>query len=48
LQLNPVQKIRYFLADHLADQKYVTIGTPDSRALIEESLNSCVPDVWRR
>jgi two-component system response regulator AlgR len=34
LQLVPVEEIRYFLAD----QKYVTIGTADSRVLIEESL----------
>jgi two-component system response regulator AlgR len=36
LQLVPVEEIRYFLAD----QKYVTIGTADSRVLIEESLKS--------
>jgi two-component system response regulator AlgR len=36
LQLVPVEQIRYFLAD----QKYVTIGTGDSRVLIEESLKS--------
>jgi len=36
LQLIPVEEIRYFLAD----QKYVTIGTSDSRVLIEESLKS--------
>jgi two-component system response regulator AlgR len=36
LQLIPVEEIRYFLAD----QKYVTVGTPDSRVLIEESLKS--------
>ena len=31
-----MEEIRYFLAD----QKYVTIGTADSRVLIEESLKS--------
>jgi len=36
LQLIPVEEIRYFLAD----QKYVTIGTADSRVLIEESIKS--------
>jgi two-component system response regulator AlgR len=36
LQLIPVEEIRYFLAD----QKYVTIVTSDSRVLIEESLKS--------
>jgi two-component system, LytTR family, response regulator AlgR len=36
LQLIPVEEIRYFLAD----QKYVTIGTAESRVLIEESLKS--------
>jgi two-component system response regulator AlgR len=36
LQLIPLEEIRYFLAD----QKYVTIGTSDSRVLIEESLKS--------
>lgn len=36
LKLIPVEEIRYFLAD----QKYVTVGTSDSRVLIEESLKS--------
>jgi two-component system response regulator AlgR len=36
LQLIAVDEIRYFLAD----QKYVTVGTLDSRVLIEESLKS--------
>ena len=36
LQLLAVEEIRYFLAD----QKYVTVATPDSRVLIEESLKS--------
>jgi two-component system response regulator AlgR len=36
LQLITVEEIRYFLAD----QKYVTVATPDSRVLIEESLKS--------
>jgi two-component system response regulator AlgR len=36
LQLIPVEEIRYFLAE----QKYVTIATADSRVLIEESLKS--------
>ena len=36
LQLIPVKEIRCFLAD----QKYVTVCTPDSRVLIEESLKS--------
>ena len=36
LQLIAVEEIRYFLAD----QKYVTVATADSRVLIEESLKS--------
>jgi len=36
LQLIPVNEIRYFQAD----QKYVTVCTPDTRVLIEESLKS--------
>ena len=36
LQLIPVSKIRYFQAD----QKYVTVCTPDTQVLVEETLKS--------